>query len=713
MLSLRFKAAASALFSLFFGLTPALYAAAPSLNQIDAGKPSESSVSVIPAETLTPPTEDQVVREVFEPQEFDRFAPRTALDIVQQIPGFSIREGGGDRGLGQADTNVLINSRRVSGKSNGPVDALRRIPATEVLRLELIDGASMDLPGLSGQVLNVLTKQSGGISGRFVYSPQFRDTGTSFRWGNGEVSIAGGSEKTEWTLSFENDQRRFGDEGPEFVFDGEDQLISSRFESRTETVDIPRLSGSYSRTASNGSVLNATGEFQGFLSDVRETSERTLLGDAYRVRSLSETEDEFSLEVGADYEFAVGDGGLKFIGLYRYENSPIVNGVRFDFADGRPPTESVFDRVADEAEAILRTEYSFGGLGGDWQVALEGVNNYLETSASLFELDETGVFQSVELPGVSSRVEENRAELSFSHSRPLSSRLQLQSSLGVEYSEISQTGEFGLTRDFIRPKGLVSLDWEATDSLNISFKVERTVGQLNFFDFISSVNLNQERVNVTNVNLVPPQSWEFDIELNQSLSDYGSVTLRALARDISDIVDQIPIEGGGQAPGNIDSAFRYGASLDLTLLSDPVGWRGLRFDFQADFRDSEVIDPLTNQTRRFSDRNYFDLRADLRQDFFGTNWAAGFSWDYEENSPFVRLDEEGVSQFPPGFSSVFVENKDIRGLTIRARMANLFDRQNNFFRTIFDDRLTNDVAFREERFREFGYIFTFDIEGSF
>ena len=32
--------------------------------------------------------------QTFTPEDFDQFAPRTALDMVQQIPGFSIEEDG-------------------------------------------------------------------------------------------------------------------------------------------------------------------------------------------------------------------------------------------------------------------------------------------------------------------------------------------------------------------------------------------------------------------------------------------------------------------------------------------------------------------------------------------------------------------------------------------------------------------------------------------
>ena len=82
-----------------------------------------TSVSLVDAST----TKENAIRQTYYPEDFSQFVPRSALDLVKQVPGFNIDEGGGDRGFGQADTNVLINGRRVSGKSNGPTEALERL----------------------------------------------------------------------------------------------------------------------------------------------------------------------------------------------------------------------------------------------------------------------------------------------------------------------------------------------------------------------------------------------------------------------------------------------------------------------------------------------------------------------------------------------------------------------------------------------------------
>lgn len=697
----------------FLFSTAALSLFATPLSAEERGRASDAETNTA-AQEGSAETGSSRTRRVFTPKDFERFAPRSALDMAQQIPGFSIQSDDGNRGLGQANTNVIINGQRISGKSNGPVAALQRIPAEEVVRLEIVDGASLDIGGLSGQVLNVVTKSTGGITGQFRYSAEWRDFGVPFRWGDGQVSLAGGNEKTEWTLSLENNSGRRGDQGIELVFDADDNLIDTRDEKSSFNSDRITLSGSYARTADNGNIANLTGVVEGFLFDQSERSTRSgIISPTDRTRLFSSTEDGFSYEFGADYSFALGGGQLKLIGYRRYDDSPTVSQVITSFADGSSDEGTRFVRDADEAETIARAEYTFGGLGGDLQIALEGVKNSLDIESTLGELDPLGTFQPVLFNGASARVEEDRAEGSVTYSRALADNLQLQLSLGSEYSTISQSGAQGQTRSFFRPKGFASFDWKANSTLNLSGRAERVVGQLNFFDFIATTNLDQDRVNVTNADLVPPQSWLFELEATQSLGNMGSLNVRASYEDISDIVDQIPIAGGGQAPGNIDSATIKRLGSELTLLFDPVGIKGLRLDAEFEVLESEVLDPLLGTPRELSGIQWIEFDIEVRQDFFGTPWAIGGSFRYDERQPRIRLDEISQRLETPGFARVFIEHKDVFGMTARFRVGNILNRQNREDRTIFIDRAAGIVDFREDRDRRFGTIFSFDIEGSF
>ncbi|MEP3050044.1 MAG: TonB-dependent receptor plug domain-containing protein [Erythrobacter sp.] len=667
-----------------------------------------------PVEDTALDQSDMNARRIFTVADFERFAPRNARDLAQQIPGFTIRDDDGQRGLGQADTNVLINGRRISGKSNGPIEALERIPVEDVVRLEIVDGASLDIGGLSGQVLNVITHSSGGITGQFSYSPQFRSEGTPGRFLDASISLAGGGENTEWSLGLENDSNRRGDAGIEQVFDGAGAVIDTRDEQSNFNSDRFTLSGSWTRTAANGNVLNATGQIEGFLFRRSENSFRSGIAEpSDRVRDFRSTEDEFNYEVGLDYSFSALGGELKLIAFRRFEDSPTSSSVLTTFADGSPTEGSVFARDADEGETIARVEFGFDGLGGDWQIAFEGVRNFLDITSTFEELDGTGAFQPVELDGATSRVDEDRGETSITYSRALSNDLQLQASLGAEFSQISQTGEAGLTRSFLRPMGFVALDWNVNSGLDLSGRIERVVGQLNFFDFVSSINVNEDRTNVTNANLVPPQSWLFELEASQDLGAVGSLNLRGFFEDVFDIVDQIPILGGGQAPGNIDAAQRYGLEGEVTLLSDAIGWEGTRLDVEFELSQSAVLDPLLGNSREISNSQLVQIDADLRHDFAGSNWAIGSSISHQERANDVRIDEISVRDEAFAFASVFIENKDVAGLTLRANVGNILDQRSDTTRTVFADRSLGSVDFIEDRTRFFGTIFTFDIEGSF
>src|SRR3546814_18316943 len=92
--------------------------------------------------------------------------------MLRQVPGFTIEEQDQERrGLGQATANVLINGQRFSGKSNDVVTELGRLSAANVTRIDIVDGATLDVPGLSGTVANIITAST-AVSGSFAWRPQ-------------------------------------------------------------------------------------------------------------------------------------------------------------------------------------------------------------------------------------------------------------------------------------------------------------------------------------------------------------------------------------------------------------------------------------------------------------------------------------------------------------------------------------------------------------
>lgn len=649
----------------------------------------------------------------FTPEDFARFSPTTALDMVRQIPGFSIEEAENRRGLGQGGANVLINGERISGKSNDAITALGRISASNVTRIEVRDAATLDIPGLSGQVVNVIA-ESDALTGSFSWSPQFRAYNTDPLLTRGEISISGGLGAFDYTLSLSNDDNTFrsGNDGIELVYDADGNVIDRRYEVATFDGDYPKIAGSLRYDGPGSSVGNLNASYAQYIFRGREDSDRSFPGMVDRFRRFREREDEWNYEIGGDYEFALGPGRFKLIGLRRFERSPLVQSVITDFEDGSPSIGTRFERVGDESETILRGEYGWQ-MGGDWQFALEGARNTLDIESRLFQLAPDGDFDEIPLPGGSAFVAENRYEANLTYGRPLAEGLTFQASIGGEYSKLSQEGAGGLTRTFYRPKGFLNLAWEVEEGFDIRARVEREVGQLDFFDFVASVNVSTDNQNASNPNLVPPQSWNFEIEATKALGPWGSITGRLYYEAVTDIVDQIPLSPTAEAPGNIDSARRYGIEWNGTINFDPIGWRGAKLDFEVDWQRTRLDDPLTGLSRPISEEKETFIYANLRHDIPGTDIAYGFEFERYRQSPGFRLNEFSQFVTGPAFVGAYVEHKDIFGLRVRGSVFNLIDAHDDFYREAYVDRRDGPIAFIEDRHRRIGPIFTISINGSF
>jgi len=649
----------------------------------------------------------------YTPADFARYAPRNALDMLEQVPGFQIREADIERGLGEATGNVLINGQRVSGKSNDVITQLGKIPAGNVVRIEIRDGATLDIPGLSGQVANVVSK-AGGISGQWSWNPDVRRFFTDPQLTRGEVSISGAKGGLDWTLGFANQANHSGAGGETLVYNADGSFRDYRYDEWTGEGDRPRLSGTLAWTGPTGQLANLNMAYQRVYFDYVEDGTRSGPGLPDRARSVRYEEGGYNHEIGGDYEFALGAGRLKLIGLNSFVHLPLSETVVTRTFDGSTPDDgSRFTRDGDELERIARAEYRWKAGGGDWQLSGEYAFNKLENVSELFVLQPDGGFAGVPLPGGSATVEEDRYEVMASYGRPLTPDLALQVNLGGEYSRLEQAGGGGLTRAFRRPKGLVSLAWKATPQLDLNMKLQRRVGQLNFYDFLASVDLADEQASAGNPDLVPPQSWELDVEAVRDLGKFGNTTLRVYGQRIDDIVDTIPIGADGESPGNLDQATLYGLEWKGTFPLEPFGWRGAKLDATVQFEHSRVRDPLTGEQRPISNNLAEGAELVLRHDLPGTDWAWGGDASYWFHEKDYRLTEVGRMWEGPVWASLFVEHKDVLGMTVRFTAGNLLSATSMWHRTVYEDRRTGPVAFFEARDRTIGPIFSLSVSGKF
>ncbi len=96
-----------------------------------------------------PPSPTNQIRVIRYPTAFYAAAqPNTAMDMLAHTPGFTFDAGQAVRGFAGAAGNVLVDGARPASKDDSLDDTLRRIPASSVLRIEVILGGA---PGIDMQ----------------------------------------------------------------------------------------------------------------------------------------------------------------------------------------------------------------------------------------------------------------------------------------------------------------------------------------------------------------------------------------------------------------------------------------------------------------------------------------------------------------------------------------------------------------------------------
>jgi hypothetical protein len=534
--------------------------------------------------------------------------------------------------------------------------------------------------------------------------------------------VSGKSGDLGYTVTVRNNSFRQGNRGPESLIDANDVLFETRYEDRRSSGDRPGVKINLTHTSIDGHVANLNAGFNLYDLERRETSIRSAITDAGQdLESLyTQSTDEKVGDISGDYEFPIGAGKLKLIGLYQHKHTPTVHDL-----ENLNETETVyisqFTQSSDKIEAILRAEYSWVSREDhDWQIGMEGAFNSLDIESQFREGAASGLLTQLN-PIDISKVAEDRAEITITHSRRLSPEWDIQASLGGEYSKLTQTSfnDFNIltdenSRDFVRAKGFVAATFKSDASTSLRGKIERKVGQLNFFDFISSVSLEEDLYQTGNPDLVPEQSWIGEVELDKNLGDGNTIRIRGYGEFISDIVDRIPIGDDGDAIGNIDSAHRYGIVLSSTLKGEKWGMDGTQLDIELELRNSSVNDPLLNFSRRLNQDKKLGYSIDFRHDISNTNLAYGAYVGENIRSWVYRITTEERQTYTKPIVMAFVEHKNVAGMKVKISAYNLLDQGNKFERRIFNNRRDiGELEWMESRVRKYDPFVRLDISGTF
>jgi outer membrane receptor for ferrienterochelin and colicins len=159
---------------------------------------------------------------------------------------------------------------------------------------------------------------------------------------------------------------------------------------------------------------------------------------------------------------------------------------------------------------------------------------------------------------------------------------------------------------------------------------------------------------------------------------------------------------------------RHGLCVEWTSTFnfDPIGWGGAKLDLNLQFQTSSLEDPLTGLDRPINENLTREVEVNFRRDIPQTDWAYGASFYQFRQSPLFRLDERWKFLDTLGRLGLFVEHKNVMGLTMRAGVDNLLGTNESFNRVFFDGRRTGPVRLTEDRDRFYGPVFTLTISGT-
>ena len=645
---------------------------------------------------------------VYRADYFAEFNPITAQDMVNRIPGvggatgsgggFGGGAGGGNggRGLGGGGgSEIIINGKRMAGKSNQASGQLDRITAGQVDYIELIRGTSGDLDVRgSGVVVNVILLEELSATAVNVeinmdrYADGESQPGGSFAIsgnlsGLGYVLSAVAEPRYDHRITYEDSM--LGD------FTANDAIREDQIREQTSYDYSANLDYEFSPNSS--ARLNALySQNDNPTSLARRTVNRRVYPNTIALQREELPGERDNWEIGADYELRT-EQGSRFKGLV-ISNQGNVDSIRkrFDVADvadeGSEELTLFLDTGSVTKERIARGSYTFDFFESqDVEIGIERAQTILDSRLAYGVVDAAGtpdpslgglVAQSVS--NAVSTVEEMRYEPFLIHNWQLSSQMSLETSMLYESSEISQSGKTSLSRDFGFFKPKVDFRYDLTPQLQIRATVEKRVRQLRFGDFVAS---NDDQDNDSNVlggneNLKPEWLWAYDLKGEYRLpNDVGVVSAGVWYHEHFNVIERIDAtvdEDNLQSiAGNIGDGHMYGLTAAASIRMRMISMPNLLITANFNVKDSSVIDPFLGIDRRFANFDRGRLRLGMRHDVTSLGMSYGMEWNnrFDANIKRYEIDDIELRAGDPNVTA-FVQFVDRRGITYRfdARNAN-------------------------------------------
>lgn len=623
---------------------------------------------------------------------FSAMRPDTAYDMVLRLPGFTFDDGAAVRGLAGAAGNVLIDGARPSSKTDDLIAILRRIPADQVARIDLIRGSQsgIDLQG-KAVVANVIRKAGRGLSGAASVGQFTTAEGYTDPQARLEGTWRGGDRRFDASLVYFKGHDGLNGNGERQLLGPAGQVLDSAISRDTAPNWQYRATSAYEGPLLGGRLrLNLTLEDQPYWLDASDDFAHAGL---QRERTRQDaTDGEFGAHFTRDLAKSLS---LELFGLQHLDRTSV--GSTFitpiddqDFHFASTGGESVGRGVLHWRSSARLTVDAGGEYAYNW---LGTRTRFLDNGAP------------IAIPAADVRVAENRGEAFSTATWRALETLTVEAGARVETSTISSTGDVVLSKTLVYPKPRLLLTWSPTAADQVRVRVEREVGQLDFTSFAASAALNGVGVTAGNPNLTPQQDWAVEATYERHFWKDAVLAFTGRRLELRDVIDRAPVispSGVFDTPANIGSGTETDFVATFSLPLQRLGIAGGTLRGVGTWRDSSVTDPTTGARRRISGQHAFDGELHFTQDL--PRWR--LSWGADWTSPFseqlFRFDEIDTNHANLGLD-VFADWKPRADLTLRVQVFNksYYDVERDVFSGL---RGRDPLSFRDLQRHEFGPV---------
>jgi len=631
---------------------------------------------------------------VYDAAYFAQFAPRSAYDIVQHVPGFQLDLGAGQNGAdvrGFAGTagNVVINGARPSTKSEALDTTLQRIPAQRVVRVELGSGDlyGSDYAGKS-QVLNVVLSNAGGLDANVTVGALRRYSGYVQKNISANALIRKGP--SSFNLSAGTGYNKQYEEGTDTLVDtATGTLVEFRRKHNVYANKNPFIAAAYALEHGANDAYRVNLRWQPSRFDLTQRNRVSPFDGPQHDDNLFQHYKDPVFELGGDVTRPLAGGAIKLVGLAtrrkRHDFDQYIQ--RDGLIDEGGVTNGGFDQLIDARrnETIGRLSWTRANLLGlSFEAGAEAAYNTLDDHVELNAVDEDGNRVPIDLSIADATVKEKRGEVYVNLGKALSPTLRVDGGVNYEYSNLKVRGDAiaDRTLKFLKPN--ITFDWKPGGGWHAQVSVKRTVAQLDFYDFISVGDLSTKRINGGNADLEPQRTWEFRATVDHPLFGDGLFKLdlgHDLVSKLQDrilICDEIDHPGDpnfcADAPGNLGTGRRYFASLTLDA---PLAmlWKGLRAKLTGTIQRTRVEDPISGDKRNWS--GFFPTwQWDLTVRRDSGPLSYGFEVFDQRRTTFFRTDEfDSNFNGAPGWNA-FVEYRPAANTSVTFNVDHVFGKRN-------------------------------------